>query len=82
LGATSVAAVEAFNDRIAAKKPVWAWPTIGAALTSKFIWLIIACDSCGLMLDMDLTMKRRDPKASIRTALRDVTDFTLVSDIV
>jgi hypothetical protein len=68
----AVAAVEAFNDRLAAKKPVWAWPIIGAALTSKFIWLIVACDSCGLMLDLDLTMKRRDPNASIRAALPDV----------
>jgi hypothetical protein len=70
--ADAVAAIEAFNDRMATKKPIWAWPTIGAALTSKLIWLIVACDSCGLMLDTDLTMKRRDPNASIQEALRDV----------
>jgi hypothetical protein len=68
----AVAAVEVFNDRLAAKKPVWAWPTIGAALRSKFIWLIVACDSCGLILDLDLRVKPRDPDASIRVALRDV----------
>jgi hypothetical protein len=69
--ADAVAAVEAFNSRLSSKKEVWAWPTIGAALTSKFIWLVVACDSCGLMLDMDLTMKRRDPNVSIRASQSD-----------
>ncbi len=40
-----------------------------AALTSKH-HLIIACDSCGTMVD--LRVKPRDPQASRRVALRDV----------
>ena len=70
--AESKATVEAFNARLAAKKIIWAWPTIGAALTSKFHWLVNACDSCGIVLDMDLRVKRRNPDASIRVALPEV----------
>jgi hypothetical protein len=35
-------------------------------------WLVIACDSCQNILEMDLTMKPRDPEAPIRVALDDV----------
>jgi hypothetical protein len=45
---------------------------IAAALTSKHHWLIIACDSCDTVIDLDLTVKRRDPNAPIRIALDDV----------
>jgi hypothetical protein len=50
----------------------WFWPKIAAALTSKHHWLIIACDSCGTVVDLDLRVKPRDPEASIRVVLRDV----------
>jgi hypothetical protein len=50
----------------------WFWPKIAAALTSKHHWLIIACDSCGTVVDWDLRAKPRDPEASIHIALRDV----------
>ena len=33
---------------------------------------VIACDSCGTVMDLDLRVKPRDPEASIRVALRDV----------
>jgi len=46
--------------------------TISAALASKHHWLIIACDACGTIIDLDLTVKRRDPDAPIRVALNDV----------
>jgi len=39
------------------------WPTIGAALASKYHWLVIACDACGTIIDLDLTVKRRGPDA-------------------
>jgi hypothetical protein len=35
-------------------------------------WLIIACDACDTIIDLDLTVKRRDPDAPIRVALNDV----------
>ena len=47
------------------------WPKIAAALTSKHHWLIINCDSCGTVVDLDLSVKPRDPEA-IRIVLRDV----------
>jgi hypothetical protein len=70
--AESTATVEQFNARLAAKKIAWSLPTISAALTSKHHWLIIACDSCDTMIDLDLTFKRRDPNAPISAALNDV----------
>jgi hypothetical protein len=39
---------------------------------SKHHWLIINCDSCGTVVDLDLRIKPRDPEASVRVALRDV----------
>ena len=48
------------------------WPKIKAALVSKHHWLVIACDSCDSLVDLDLRAKPRDPEESIRVALRDV----------
>jgi hypothetical protein len=58
--------VRRFNATLSAKGYVWFWPKIAAARTSKHRWLIIACDSCGTMVDLDLRVQRRDPEASIR----------------
>jgi hypothetical protein len=33
---------------------------------------VITCDACGTITELDLTVKRRDPNASIRVALEDV----------
>jgi len=68
----SLAIVRQFNARLSAKKTAWFWPTIGAALASKHHWLIIACDACDTVIDLDLTVKRPDPDAPIRVALNDV----------
>src|SRR5262245_26453054 len=68
----SLATVRRFNATLCAKGYVWFWPKIAAALTSKHPWLIIACDSCGTVVDLDLRVKQRNPEASIRAALRDV----------
>jgi hypothetical protein len=57
---------------LSAKGYSWFWPKIKAALVSKNHWLVIACDSCDGVVDLDLRVKRRDPEASIRVALRDV----------
>src|SRR5262245_40666229 len=68
----ALATVRRFNAALSAKGYVWFWPKIAAALTSKHHWLIIACDSCDTVVDLDLRVKPRDPEASIRVALRDV----------
>ena len=65
----ALAAVRRFNATLFAKGYVWFWPKIAAALTSKHHWLVINCDSCGTVVDLDLRVKR-DPEASIRVALR------------
>ena len=70
--ADALATVRQFNARLSAKGHIWAWPTIAAARVSKHPWLVIACDSCGTVIDLDLRVKPRDPDASIRVALGDV----------
>jgi hypothetical protein len=61
-----------FNAKLSAKGYSWSWPKIVAALKSKHHWLVINCDSCGTVVDLDLRVKPRDPEASIRIALRGV----------
>jgi hypothetical protein len=46
-----LAIVRRFNATLSAKGYVWFWPKIAAALTSKHHWLVIACDSCGTVVD-------------------------------
>src|SRR5262245_33130848 len=64
--------IEAFNARLAAGRDAGFWPTIAAALATKHHWLVVACDACGTVIDLDLTVKRRHPDAPINVALRDV----------
>jgi hypothetical protein len=68
----ATATVRRFNADISGKGYSWFWPKITAAFTAKHPWLVIACDSCGTVVDLDLRVKPRDPEASIRVALRDV----------
>jgi hypothetical protein len=67
----ALATVRRFNATLSANGKAWFWPKIAAALTSKHHWLIINCDSCGTVMDMDLRVKPRDPEASVRVTLRD-----------
>jgi hypothetical protein len=66
------ATVRRFNAKLSAGRAVWFWSKIAAAITAQHPWLVIACDSCGTVVDLDLRVKPRDPEASIRVALRDV----------
>jgi hypothetical protein len=68
----ALATVRRFNARLSAKAYVWFWPKIIAAITAKHPSLVVACDSCGTVVDLDLRVKPRDPEASVRVALRDV----------
>ena len=68
----ALATVRRFNARLSAKGYSSFWPKIAAALRSKHHWLVINCDSCGTVVDLDLRVKSRNPEASIRVALRDV----------
>jgi hypothetical protein len=68
----ALATVRRFNAKLSAKSAVWFWPKISAALAAKHPWLVIACDSCETIVDLDLRVKPRDPEASIRVALKDV----------
>jgi hypothetical protein len=42
----ALAAVRRFNAKLSKKRAVWFWPKIGAALTARHPWVVIACDSC------------------------------------
>ncbi len=68
----ALATVRGFNAVLSAKGYAWFWPKIAAAITAKHPWLVIVCDSCGTVVDLDLRVKPRDPEASVRVALRDV----------
>jgi hypothetical protein len=68
----ALATVRRFNAKLSAKGEVWFWPKISAAVTARHPWIIIACDSCDSLTDLDLRMKPRDPEASIRVVLKDV----------
>ena len=68
----ALATVRRFNAILSSKRAAWFWPKIGAALVSKHHWLVILCDACGTVVDLDLRVKPRDPEASIRVALRGV----------
>jgi len=65
-------AVRRFNATASTGGRVWSWPTVAAALTSRHHWLVVACDACDMVVDLDLRVKRRDPDVSVRVALRDV----------
>ena len=64
--------VRQFNAARSANSAIWFWPTIGAAIAAKHPWAVIACDSCGTVVDLDLRVKPRHPETSIRVALREV----------
>lgn len=70
--ADALGTVREFNARLSTNGAVWFWPKITAAITARHPWLVILCDSCGGVTDLDLRVKPRDPEASIRVALRDV----------
>jgi hypothetical protein len=64
----SLAIVRQFNARLSARKTAWFWPTVAAALAS---WLVIACDACDTVIDLDLTVRSRraDPHCAQRRSL-------------
>ena len=64
--------VRRFNAALSTKGYAWFWPKIIAAIIAKHPWLVILCESCGTVVDLDLRVKPRDPEASIRVALRDI----------
>lgn len=64
--------VRHFNARLSVKGSAGFWPTFGTAIKARHPWLVMLCESCGGVTDLDLRVKPRDPEASIRVALRDV----------
>src|SRR5262249_28333345 len=68
----ALAAVRRFNASLSARGYRWFWPKIAAALVARHHWLVIVCDACDTVVDLDLRVKPRDPEASVRVALRDV----------
>jgi hypothetical protein len=63
--------VQHFNAKLSTKASAGFWPTIATALTAKHHWVVILCDSCGTIVDLDLRVKPRDPEASIRVVLKE-----------
>jgi hypothetical protein len=68
----ALALIAQFNERAKAKRVTLFWPTLDAALASKHHWLRVLCETCGGIASVDLRMKPRDPRVSVRVVLRDV----------
>jgi hypothetical protein len=51
--ADALAADRQFNARLSAKGSIWSWPTVAAAITAKYPWLVIECDSSRSIIDLD-----------------------------
>src|SRR5262245_5180460 len=68
----ALATVRRFNATLPLKAMFGSGRRLQRALTLKHHWLLINCDSCGTVVDLDLRVKPRDPEASIRVVLRDV----------
>jgi hypothetical protein len=68
----ALATVRRFNATLSAKRYTWFWPKITAAITANHPWVVILCEACDTVIDLDLRVKPRDPEASIRVVLRDV----------
>src|SRR5262249_19797147 len=66
-------AVRRFNAMAPVGRSTWFWPTVAAALAPKHHWLVVLCDACDTVVDLDLRVKPRDTDASVRVALREVT---------
>jgi hypothetical protein len=64
--------VRAFNARLSRNRTAGFWPTVGTVLLAKHPWIEVLCESCGMVADVDLRMKPRDPEASVRVILKDV----------
>ena len=58
------------RDNVTRMRRAWAAERQALAPHSLHHWLIINCDACGTVVDLDLRVKPRDPEASIRVALR------------
>ena len=70
--ASALPVIEAYNATLEAGREPFFAPTIRAALITGHHWMIVVCRSCGLVLDLDLRVKRRPPEATILLALTDV----------
>jgi hypothetical protein len=75
--ADALATIELFNARLAGGKTAWFWPTIEAALATEHHWLVIACNSCGTVIDLDLRVKRRNDALSGARRCHGNTGFRL-----
>ena len=55
------------RDNVARMRREWEAQRGALATVRRF-----KCDSCGTVIELDLSVKPRDPEASIRVVLRDV----------
>jgi len=69
----ALATVRHLNAKLSAKRAIWFWPKIAAAVVAKHPWLIIACDSCRTVVDLDLRVNARsrgiNPSGAARRTL-------------
>ena len=73
----SLGIVRQFNTRLSTKKNAWFWPTIAAPLASKHHWLIIACNACDTVIDLDPVKSSPRSRCRLRAISRISSPFAL-----
>ena len=61
----ALAIVRHFNARLSAKGYAWFWPKITAALTAKHPWLVVVCDACGTVVNLDCVFRKNGTAVSL-----------------
>jgi hypothetical protein len=64
--------VRNFNARLSTDRFAGFWPTIATAHNAQHPWLVVLCESCETVLDVDLRVKPRHPEAPICAVLPEV----------
>jgi hypothetical protein len=70
--AWAVEVIDVWNAKLAEEADPLFFPAIRAALLARRPWLIVLCQSCDLVIDLDLRVKPRPPEATVAMAFRDI----------
>jgi hypothetical protein len=61
--------IEAWNARLADRRPLLFSPTVGAAVAAGYRWMTVACPGCRTCRDVDLAAIDRHPDASVASLI-------------
>jgi hypothetical protein len=70
--AIAEAVVKFFNMLVGQGREPWFVPTVKAAILARHPWLIVLCQSCDTVIDLDMRMKPRHAAATILMPFSEV----------